>query len=305
MKEVNEELLKIAEHLEIYRELSEKPEVKSPLESLDMAATDVGKSWSGSWLGYLSKIYYKNLDPPPANAHFSQEWGFMRTSFVQGSVGEWQECDEDGIKEAIYKLADNPDLSFAEKLCEDAENSFNDKKQEILSLLSIANPKQLDPFLTSLEEQVKVLKIYSKYEIIRGLQPSGKLYSRDSLAVTQGLQTPPHIAVLIDIMSLRQPPEICLKLSLIARKAGSHVSRLDSTKSRMEKIGTNVFIGHGGSQIWRELKDYIQYRLRLPWDEFNRVPVAGITNIARLSEMLDLAAIAFLVMTAEDEHADG
>ena len=43
----------------------------------------------------------------------------------------------------------------------------------------------------------------------------------------------------------------------------------------------------------------------MPWDEFNRVPVAGVTNIARLSEMLDAAAIAFLVMTAEDEMADG
>jgi predicted nucleotide-binding protein len=53
------------------------------------------------------------------------------------------------------------------------------------------------------------------------------------------------------------------------------------------------------------LKDFIQDRLELPWDEFNRVPVAGITNIARLSEMLENAAIAFIVMTAEDEQADG
>jgi len=45
--------------------------------------------------------------------------------------------------------------------------------------------------------------------------------------------------------------------------------------------------------------------LNLPWDEFNRVPVAGVTNIARLSEMLDSACIAFLVLTAEDEMADG
>jgi predicted nucleotide-binding protein len=57
--------------------------------------------------------------------------------------------------------------------------------------------------------------------------------------------------------------------------------------------------------MWRELKDFIQDRLHLPWDEFNRVPVAGVTNIARLSEMLDAAAIAFLVMTAEDEQVDG
>jgi len=31
----------------------------------------------------------------------------------------------------------------------------------------------------------------------------------------------------------------------------------------------------------------------------------GVTNIARLSEMLDAAAIAFLVMTGEDELVDG
>jgi len=43
----------------------------------------------------------------------------------------------------------------------------------------------------------------------------------------------------------------------------------------------------------------------LPWDEFNRVPVAGITNIERLSQMLNSAAIALLVMTAEDEDNDG
>jgi predicted nucleotide-binding protein len=35
------------------------------------------------------------------------------------------------------------------------------------------------------------------------------------------------------------------------------------------------------------------------------VPIAGITNIARLSEMLDAAAIALIVMTAEDEQPDG
>lgn len=67
----------------------------------------------------------------------------------------------------------------------------------------------------------------------------------------------------------------------------------------------NVFIGHGRSLIWRELKDFIEDRLRLPVDEFNRVPVAGVTNITRLAEMLDAAAIAFLIMTGEDEQPEG
>ena len=33
--------------------------------------------------------------------------------------------------------------------------------------------------------------------------------------------------------------------------------------------------------------------------------MAGVTNITRLSEMLDAAGIAFLVLTAEDEQSDG
>jgi CAP12/Pycsar effector protein, TIR domain len=67
----------------------------------------------------------------------------------------------------------------------------------------------------------------------------------------------------------------------------------------------NVFIGHGHSQLWRSLRDFVETELRLRWDEFNRLPIAGMTNIERLSQMLEEAGFAFLVMTAEDEQRDG
>jgi predicted nucleotide-binding protein len=57
--------------------------------------------------------------------------------------------------------------------------------------------------------------------------------------------------------------------------------------------------------IWRELKTFIEDRLHLPVDEFNSMPIAGITTTERLSELLDAAVAAFLVMTAEDEQVDG
>lgn len=68
--------------------------------------------------------------------------------------------------------------------------------------------------------------------------------------------------------------------------------------------GRTVFIGHGRSPIWRELKDFVQDRLRLPWDEFNREAVAGIGTSDRLQTMVNAASFALLVMTAEEEHAD-
>ena len=65
-----------------------------------------------------------------------------------------------------------------------------------------------------------------------------------------------------------------------------------------------IFIGHGRSEIWRELKDFVE-DLQLNWDEYNRIPTAGISTVARLQEILDDAAFALIVMTAEDEQPDG
>lgn len=65
-----------------------------------------------------------------------------------------------------------------------------------------------------------------------------------------------------------------------------------------------IFIGHGRSRVWKDLKDFLQDRLNLEWDEFNRESVAGLSNKEVLSEKLDNASFAFLVMTGEDQYAD-
>lgn len=78
----------------------------------------------------------------------------------------------------------------------------------------------------------------------------------------------------------------------------------ETTQPLSQSSNSRVFIGHGNSAVWRDLKEFIQDRLVLPWDEFNRESPAGLATKERLSEMLDNAAFAFLVMTAEDEHID-
>jgi predicted nucleotide-binding protein len=57
--------------------------------------------------------------------------------------------------------------------------------------------------------------------------------------------------------------------------------------------------------VWHELRNFIEKSLNLPCDEFNAVPSAGIPIPVRLEQMLDDATFAFLVLTAEDELADG
>lgn len=277
---------------------------RQPLEKLAENAQKVGKSWSGSWFGYQSRVYYKDLTIPPPGAHFSSEWGFY-DAFSNDTSGEWEEFDFDDVRERIINLANSPDLSEIRKLSDQIEEKFNELKPQLVSILETSLFAKEDNYLRKLLEKAEETKIYTASEFVEALRPTGKLFSRDTLALSQGLQTPPHIAVLTEIHAIEYPFDCCDKLSKISHQAASHIERLSKNSKREERIGTNIFIGHGQSKEWKELKDFIQDRLQLPWDEFNRVPIAGITNIARLSEMLDSAAFAFLVMTAEDEQADG
>jgi len=305
MLELSEELLSLSERLEKIADRYSKHEITDPIDRLHKAAETVGKAWSGSWLGYQACVYYKDLQPPPPGAHFSQEWGFQQLHTIRTTTGEWSEYSADEIEKVIYQIADGPDLTLAKEACEEANRTFDECKSELQSILTIALSQDEDPFIVKLKEESEKIAILSRSDVLRGIRPSGEMMTRDALALTQGLYTPPHLQVLSETIALKQPKNACLKLAKVAKKAGSHLARTAQKKTKLERIGTNVFIGHGRSPIWKDLKDFIQERLALPWDEFNRVPIAGITNIARLSEMLDAACIAFLVMTGEDEQADG
>lgn len=304
MTEQHEYLLAIADELDELAERALRPEIADPLLRLQQAAEEVGKASSGSWLGHHANVYYEDLVPPPPGAHFSQEWGSI-DAFLHGSRGAWVEYAREDVETAIRERAGNPDLEPSNAIREQAVREFDSQKPTVSSILETARAGFSDNFLNRLAEELDGLSIASRQQVISVQRPSGKLFTRDTLALSQGFWTPPHVAVLSEVLMVRHTLESVAKLSMLARQAGSHLSRQQRGQRQARTIGTNVFIGHGRSPIWRELKDFVEDRLKLPVDEFNRVPVAGVTNIERLSEMLDAAAIALLVMTGEDEQPDG
>ena len=300
-----EELLAIADRLDGLAARGQDPAVKKPLDALDETAEAVGKAWSNSWLGYHAFVYYEGLQAPPPGAHFSQEWGMHRSHVIRDTRGDWREHNPDALETHIHKLAKKSNLSAARALASEAAKAFHADRSECLSLLAVAVEASPDSFLETVVDDINELQVITASDFIDYLQPKGQIMTRDSLAATQGYRTPPHIAVHAEVMALRSPTTACAALATAARRAGSHLVRKKRRRRQSDVVGTNVAIGHGRSLWWRELKDFVQERLKLPVDEFNRVPIAGITNIARLSEMLDAAAIAFLVLTAEDEQLDG
>ncbi len=123
-----------------------------------------------------------------------------------------------------------------------------------------------------------------------------KIYGKDSPALL-------HFSLPnSDLPEQLVRPELSRRLEQLRRT----ITTLESLpqNSVSPTMGKRVFIGHGRSPVWRELKDFIHDRLGLAWDEFNRESVAGFTTLERLEKMRSEAAFAFLVMTAEEQHAD-
>lgn len=301
-----QELFALSDRLD---EASRSPDLEAAgpaLERLDECAAAVGRAFSGSWLGYHARVYYAGLQAPPPGAHFSQEWGLMDVSFTSmGSVGEWREFQSEAILDHIRTRAENPDLAAVKARSEHAGELFQECTSEIRSILLTENTGDHDTYLSKLLTDLEALQLFTPIEVLDHWSPKGQKMTRDTIVLGQGTQVPPHMIIKAENQSIRQSFGVCATAAKIARQAASHLQRKSRQEVRDARIGTNVFIGHGRSPLWRELKDFIQDRLQLPWDEFNRVPVAGVTNQARLVEMLESAAVAFMIMTAEDETAEG
>ncbi len=303
MTELYEELLSIADRMDQLAECWRRPEIREPLKRLGQVANEIGKAWSGSWIGYQANVYYADLQPPPPGAHFSSEWGLYHSG-PSGSSGDWVEFDAKEVEAAIRDRAGNPDLESPRKIWREAIKEFEKERSNAISILEVVVKSNPDTFLKGLRSELEELKIFDENKVI-GLYRPKQFMSRDPRAIYQGLWTPPHFSALSEPWAIQHTFSMIMKLGENVRQARSHLLRQRQVRQQEGTIGTKVFIGHGRSPVWRELKDFITERLKLPVDEFNRVPIAGMTNIERLSEMLDAATFALLVMTGEDEQPDG
>jgi len=298
--DLREQLLAISDSLDGLVARGNQDEIQIPLQSLKQACNQVGKSWSGSFLGYHAFIYYLNLQPPPPGTHFSQEWG---------PGDNWIEYDPEQIGSVIRELAGNLDSKPANDYFAEAAAEFDSHKLNALSILEIALNETNDTFLNALKKQIDSLSITTEDKERRRLMPKGKLISRDSLAAYQGVSLPPHLDIIAQVNAVQHTILTVTRIAELTRQSAAHIRRLQQNTLRRQQvtvgIGSKVFVGHGHSAIWRQLKDFIEERLQLEVEEFNRVPTAGISNIERLLQMLDQSAFAFLVMTAEDQQTTG
>ncbi|MER8953421.1 nucleotide-binding protein [Mesorhizobium sp. M0833] len=300
-----QELIDISDRLDRLAAALEANEITASLKRVGGACEEIGRAWSGSNLGYHSTVYYAGFARPPAGAHFSMEAGLGEEWPLDGSTGDWREYRFEDVIAEIERRSGDPDLQETQKQSRAVEQAVQDAKQTIASMLAIFLRDNPDAYLEDIKRKVGDERILTEQEGARIMIPSGQIMTRDRRALQQGMRLAPHQGITLKTALIGAPAIVAHKIADLARQAGSHLSRLEYRKRKTSLVGTNVFIGHGRSLLWRSLKDFIHGRLHLPVDEFNRVPAAGVTNIARLSEMLESAAIAFVILTAEDEMRDG
>jgi predicted nucleotide-binding protein len=84
------------------------------------------------------------------------------------------------------------------------------------------------------------------------------------------------------------------------------VSRLRSTSESLPPPKSPcVFIGHGRSKLWGRLQLFLQDELGLQTVTYEKEARAGLSIVQILERMLRQATFAVLVLTGEDETAEG
>jgi predicted nucleotide-binding protein len=278
----------------------------SSINPLINEAEIISKAWSGSWLGYHSSVYYENFSIPPRGAHFSIEWGLYNDYKMLGmeSIGNWIEYNSDKVISYIENKAGNIDLSNIKKDSFEANKLIEEVKDDVLLIIHAKNLTD-DKFINKLVDELEKIKILSHNDFIKSYMPKGAISTRDQ-KVDKKLIPPPHIIVSSAVYEIIASFNTLEQLSKTILKISKYLDNMEVQMSNnIKQTGSHIFIGHGRSSDWRDLKDFIQDRLNLAWDEFNRIPVAGLSNTNRLNQMLDQSCFAFLIMSAEDEQLDG
>jgi predicted nucleotide-binding protein len=275
------------------------------LSLLDDVIRKVERASSNSWLGYQANIYYNNFEPPKPGDHFSKEWGFQGSSLVNPVSQNWREYAPEDVKQYIMTAARFSEKTKLIDVATETEKLFDKLKDELVIVLTVTLEETSSEVVEGYRDDAKNLKSYfSSQSLLEAAQPSGQFMSRDSLAMSQGFVAPPHIGVRCWAYSLKTYFSQIEELANIAERSTTYLRQKFREDTPERSLEGKIFIGHGRSLSWRDLSTFLSERLNLEWDEFNRESTAGISIKERLETMLDQASFAFLIMTAEDEHAD-
>lgn len=164
-------------------------------EQLRDAARQVGDASSGSWVGWHARMYYAGYSEPPVSETWNTEWGG-----IHGFSSNWQERTLSQVQAEVERRAGTT-LSAVAEFANGAREACQPLEEELLTILSpICDLAGLEKERSLLDGIEKGEWIIFPSEFIEAIRPT-QLWSRDSGALSQGMQAPLHLNVEAAIVS--------------------------------------------------------------------------------------------------------
>lgn len=164
-------------------------------ERLRDAARTIGDASSGSWLGWHSRMYYGDFEEPPVADSWDPEWGG-----IHGYSDRWRDRSQAEVQNAVEQRA-GAGLAELATCADRVREACELLQQEALIVLSpvcdLAGLDREAELLTKLEH---IDWIVPPGNFIQALTPR-QVMSRDSVALSQGIQAPLHLNVEAAIVS--------------------------------------------------------------------------------------------------------
>jgi hypothetical protein len=215
----------------------DKTAIAGPLAALEAAAEKLGKSWSGSNMGYQTRVYYEGFDVPPPGAHFSSEWGFI--GMFQGTTGDWREYQADEVVSLIHETADVE--AITEAAAEAARKVWRTARSEVVSVFHAFLSSREDPLVREFLKEAEGVRDLSISEAERALiGPIGTRMTRDTTALSQGFMAAPHQQVIARVISIRSAFGACEALADIAERGAAHFQRLQASQISPREVPAGV-----------------------------------------------------------------
>lgn len=260
-------------------------------------------SHSHSWFGDHADTYFDGFEPIPPGQTFDVEWGFIPGFHGRRNRG-WRIYSRDEIRHFLF--ADISEDIFYEvtSLAEKLVKEFSNVRDQALDALEPLAKEINSNAIARYSKRIDELKPYKPVDFINSRIKSAPRMTRDSEEIAKGQRVPAHVQFKSSFSSIDANKARTRDLATILRNV-IQTATLHEPEQHGVTVKYKIFIGHGRSEYWRALKDFVRDRLGLEYEEFNRVSVAGINTQERLTEMLDQCGFAFLVLAGEDFHGDG
>ena len=178
MDNLLDEMVRAARRCERAAALFKKDPIDGMIRRLSNACQEVGRAWSGSFIGYQSTVYIDGLRPAQPGEFFSIEWGPMRSN------GEWAEYAFDGVRGEIERRAGEQDMQPINDAVSVARSAFDSGREEILPALDAILVSRNDHTLKDLRNSIAELRDhFSMEEFAQSWLPRGQQIVRERRCV--------------------------------------------------------------------------------------------------------------------------